>query len=54
MTYGIVVNIELRDIGNHVSTGQYEALHDIRSDEMDDDGIYGIFPADNELEKRHS
>lgn len=29
-----------RDIGNHVSTGQYEAAQEVRSELQDDDFIY--------------
>lgn len=32
-----------RDIGNHVSTGQYQAATEARSDKMNDDGIYEAY-----------
>ncbi|KAI0727471.1 hypothetical protein C8Q72DRAFT_886479 [Fomitopsis betulina] len=42
----VAIDVARRDVGNHVSTGQYEA----RSDETDDGGYYGL--PEPELEKR--
>ncbi|EPS96872.1 hypothetical protein FOMPIDRAFT_86506 [Fomitopsis schrenkii] len=42
----VAVDVARRDIGNHVSTGQYKARHDA----TDDDGYYGL--PGSELEKR--